>query len=245
VPWRFPDAGHLNARSVCHCRRLKTLYGALIVKRRFSFLPHLFLLQFYCSAPRRSHSPVPAARSERRRAQRRSKDGPSSGYREAARSVLDGGEHDGKMRWLGATHFTSLARTNPRRARHWVGADRASRPCIRSILWGSHHDAVIRIGGELRGGGSTLHSGSRAMVSHRITATSDVIGRPYTGPRQTVVLLSDPFPFAVVGYDAGRRTMPSDSWPVVTRRQSAMSSLRANATIIVLRVLLRPSAVRV
>ena len=32
---------------------------------------------------------------------------------------------------------------------------------------------------------------------------------------------------------------------VVTRRQSAMSSLRANATIIVLRVLPRPSAVRV
>ena len=39
--------------------------------------------------------------------------------------------------------------------------------------------------------------------------------------------------------------MPSDISPVVTRRQSAMSSLRANATIIVLRVLPRPSLVRV
>jgi hypothetical protein len=38
--------------------------------------------------------------------------------------------------------------------------------------------------------------------------------------------------------------MPSDTWPVVTRRQSAMSSLRASATIIVLRVLARLSAVR-
>src|SRR5262245_63435399 len=38
--------------------------------------------------------------------------------------------------------------------------------------------------------------------------------------------------------------MPSDTWPVVTRRQRAMSSFRANATIIVLRVLPRPSAVR-
>jgi hypothetical protein len=64
-------------------------------------------------------------------------------------------------------------------------------------------------------------------------------------PAKSVVLLSDPFPFAVIGYDAGRRTMPSDSSPVVTRRQSAMSSLRANATIIVLRVPARPSTVRV
>ena len=39
--------------------------------------------------------------------------------------------------------------------------------------------------------------------------------------------------------------MPSNISPVVTRRQSVMSSLRANATIIVLRVLPRPSAVRV
>src|ERR1700675_4668542 len=37
---------------------------------------------------------------------------------------------------------------------------------------------------------------------------------------------------------------PSGTSPVVTRRHSAMSSLRASATIIVLRVLPRPSAVR-
>ena len=35
---------------------------------------------------------------------------------------------------------------------------------------------------------------------------------------------------------AGRKTTPSSVSPVVTKRQSAMSSLRANATIIVLRV---------
>ena len=38
--------------------------------------------------------------------------------------------------------------------------------------------------------------------------------------------------------------MPSDTSPLVARRQSAMSSLRASATIIVLRVLARLSAVR-
>ena len=43
---------------------------------------------------------------------------------------------------------------------------------------------------------------------------------------------------------AGRRMTPSNVSPVVTKRQSAMTSLRASATIIVLRVPLRLSAVR-
>src|SRR5258708_26083049 len=49
--------------------------------------------------------------------------------------------------------------------------------------------------------------------------------------------------FHAVAHDAGRSTMPCGTSPLVTRRQSAMSSLRASATIIVLRVLARPSAV--
>jgi hypothetical protein len=43
---------------------------------------------------------------------------------------------------------------------------------------------------------------------------------------------------------AGRRMTPSNVSPVVTKRQSAMISLRASATIMVLRVPLRLSAVR-
>ena len=43
---------------------------------------------------------------------------------------------------------------------------------------------------------------------------------------------------------AGRNLMPSVASPVVASRHSAMSSLRASATIMVLRVVLRPSAVR-
>jgi hypothetical protein len=43
---------------------------------------------------------------------------------------------------------------------------------------------------------------------------------------------------------AGRRMTPSKVSPVVTNRQSAMTSLRASATIMVLRVPLRLSAVR-
>jgi hypothetical protein len=44
--------------------------------------------------------------------------------------------------------------------------------------------------------------------------------------------------------DAGRTTTPSNGSPVATKRQSAMISLRASATIIVLRVPIRLSAVR-
>jgi hypothetical protein len=264
VPWRFSDAGHLSARSASSCRRPKNLvWGIRCQEAIFRSVHFVWILSGISSfsnsivRPRRSHSPVPAARSERRRRAAAVKGWPS-GHREAARSVLDGREHDGKMRRLGTTHFalvresvlTSTCDTavavDGIRGELAIGvcADRASRPCIRSILWGSHHDAVIRIGGELRGGGSTLHSGSRAMVFVGSPPPRMSSADP-ARDRQTVVLLSDPFSSQSSVYDAGRRTMPSDSSPVVARCQSAMSSLRANATIIVLRVPPRPSAVRV
>ena len=44
--------------------------------------------------------------------------------------------------------------------------------------------------------------------------------------------------------DAGRKTTPSSGSPVVTKRQSAMTSLRASATIMILHVPIRLSAVR-
>ena len=59
---------------------------------------------------------------------------------------------------------------------------------------------------------------------------------------QAVVLFC--LPFRVVAHDAARKMMPLGTSPMVTRRQSAMSSLRASATIMILRVALRPSVVR-
>jgi hypothetical protein len=95
---------------------------------------------------------------------------------------------------------------------------------------------------KLRGGGPILHSGLEAMVGGRVTATSDRHRQTLAWAAKVVVLLSSlPVLFA---HDAGRKTTPCGISPVVTRRQSAMSSLRASATIIVLRVLPRPSAVR-
>ena len=95
---------------------------------------------------------------------------------------------------------------------------------------------------KLRGGGSILHSGLEAMVLRRITATSIHRQTPHVGSPSWLSCCASLS--IVVAYDAGRKTMPSDTSPLVARRQSAMSSLRASATIIVLRVLARLSAVR-
>jgi hypothetical protein len=93
---------------------------------------------------------------------------------------------------------------------------------------------------KLRGGGSILHSGLEAMV---FTADHRHLGSSSADLAWAAKLVV-PLPLHVVAYDAGRKTMPSDASPVVARRQRAMSSFRANATIIVLRVPPRPSAVR-
>jgi hypothetical protein len=96
---------------------------------------------------------------------------------------------------------------------------------------------------KLRGGGPILHSGLEAMglaSGHRHLGSSSA--EPRRRPPRLVVLLS--LSFCAVAYATGRKTTPCGTWPVVTRCQRAMSSLRASATIIVLRVLPRPSAVR-
>jgi hypothetical protein len=64
--------------------------------------------------------------------------------------------------------------------------------------------------------------------------------KPARAPNSSVVLLVPVNPFQPVG----RKTTPSSVSPVLTNRQSAMSSLRARATIIVLRVPARRSAAR-
>src|SRR5258708_8230585 len=95
-------------------------------------------------------------------------------------------------------------------------------------------------GAKLRGGGSILGRGAKAMYS---------IGSP--PPRMSSADCRAAKPSMVLGLrklhgqvPAGRNLRPSVISPVVTSRHRAMSSLRASATIMVLRVVLRPSAVR-
>ena len=107
------------------------------------------------------------------------------------------------------------------------------------------HDAVMRIGGEAPGGGPILSVGIKCQVRIRLPATSDrQFGRrtvkPARAPNGAECYARSGKPFQ----DAGRKTTPSSNSPVVTKRQSAMISLRASATIIVLRVPLRLSVVR-
>ena len=95
-----------------------------------------------------------------------------------------------------------------------------------------------------RGGGPILQSGLEnhgMRPGHRHLGSSSAV--PYMGLPKWLSWLSLSF-FCAVAYDAGRRTTPCGISPVVTSCQRAMSSLRASATIIVLRVLPRPSAVR-
>src|SRR5438067_12625168 len=107
------------------------------------------------------------------------------------------------------------------------------------------HDAVMRIGGEAPGGGPILSVGIKCQVRIRLPAPSDrQFGsravKPARTPNGAECYARSGKPFQ----DAGRKTTPSSVSPVVTKRQSAMTSLRASATIIVLRVPLRLSAVR-
>src|SRR5712672_2802767 len=90
-----------------------------------------------------------------------------------------------------------------------------------------------------------LSVGIKCQVRIRVPATSD---RQFGGraektaraPKGAECSARSGEPFQ----DAGRKTTPSSGSPVVTKRQSAMISLRASATIMILRVPIRLSAVR-
>src|SRR5260370_9291759 len=96
------------------------------------------------------------------------------------------------------------------------------------------YEAVMRIGGEAPGGGPILSVGISAMFEYGFPppriVNSAVREKPARTPSRQGLLGLQP---------AGRRMTPSNVSPVVTKRQSAMTSLRATATIIVFRVPIR------
>ena len=104
------------------------------------------------------------------------------------------------------------------------------------------HDAVMRISGEAPGGGPFFRSASSAMFEYGFPPPRIVnFGSPPKSQREHRAGKRMLFPGL---QPAGRRMTPSNVSPVVTKRQSAMTSLRARATIMVLRVPIRLSAVR-
>ena len=106
------------------------------------------------------------------------------------------------------------------------------------------HDAVMRIGGKAPDGGPILSVGISAMFEYGFPppriVNSAVGWKSARAPNGTDCYARSSKPFQA----AGRKTTPSNVSPVVTKRQSAMTSLRDSATIIVLRVPIRLSAVR-
>src|SRR5437764_785254 len=107
------------------------------------------------------------------------------------------------------------------------------------------HDAVMRIGGEAPGGGPILSVGIRCQVRIRLPATSDrQFGSRAEKARERRMGADCCGRSGKPVQDAGRNTPPSNGSPVVTKRHSAMISLRASATIMALRVPQRLSTVR-
>ena len=103
----------------------------------------------------------------------------------------------------------------------------------------------MRIGGEAPGGGPILSVGISAMFEYgfpppRIVNSAVVLKASASAEMVLSGMLVPVSPFRTL--DVRRR--PPVVSPVVTKRQSAMTSLRASATIIVLRVPIRLSAVR-
>jgi hypothetical protein len=95
-----------------------------------------------------------------------------------------------------------------------------------------NHDAAMRIGGEAperRAHSVTRHDSHGA---NRAAPPRIVIGASNAGSPKPVFWYSAS---GRGGHVVARRTTPSGGSPVVTKRQSAIKSLRASATIIVLR----------
>jgi hypothetical protein len=93
---------------------------------------------------------------------------------------------------------------------------------------------------KFRSGGSILHRGLKARLLLGAPPPRIVIGNPPEESRERAPKLC----FGQAIHAAGRRTTPSGTSPVLTIRHSPMSSFLASATIMVLRVLPRASAVR-
>jgi hypothetical protein len=103
---------------------------------------------------------------------------------------------------------------------------------------GPDHDAVMRISGEAPGRRAHSRKRCRHHAMLRATANSDRQRRPARSCSPGSEGLS------AFSFHAARKTTPAGTSPVVTMRHSAISSFLARATIRVLRVPPRASAVR-
>jgi hypothetical protein len=129
--------------------------------------------------------------------------------------------------------------TIPRGARHQARVRAAN---LYSVdLRGSDHDAVMRIGSEAPR--RRAHSKPR-LKDHSAISGCHHLGSSFAAQPYIEAELQDALLGLHLCQTAGRSRRPADASPVVTSRHSAMRSLRASATIMVLCAPPRASAVR-
>ena len=134
-----------------------------------------------------------------------------------------------------------FVRGGPRGARHRARVSRRELVCGRPYD-DLNHDAVMRIGGETPGRRAHFTLRFEDHVLARVAATSGRHLQPVTD--SAAATEAQQFAQVALASPPGWRSRPSDSWPVVTRRYSVIRSLRASATIMVLRLPRPRSAVR-
>ena len=110
---------------------------------------------------------------------------------------------------------------------------------MRSVQADQDHDAAVRISGEAPRRWAQSPMRRRSHVRGRVTTTSARRRPPTAATLVGAETIGSYLPQA-----AGRSTTPSSGLPLLTKRQSPINNLRARATIIVLRVVPRASAVR-
>jgi hypothetical protein len=127
---------------------------------------------------------------------------------------------------------------DPRGARHQARSSRHKLVFGRSVRIGTMMQSCASAA-KLRGGGPILNRGSKTMCKVGLPPPRSVICSSASIRERTAEAQC-----SQASHVAGRRSRPARTSPVVTNRQSAMMSFRASATIIVLRVPPRASAVR-
>ena len=173
VPWRF-FADRRRSQLPSAPRRLKTLYGAFVVKGSQPAII-LFLHQFLCSIWKPVSSPRPT-RPQCCRAQ-----GPSRLV--VAPTLTRASSTAGHTLTAPSTAAHSLWSDDKVRGEPACGARiLVPHPCIRWVRR-PHHDAVMRISSKLRGGGPILHNGIKAVVFAGTPPPRTVIGNPSQGVR--------------------------------------------------------------
>src|SRR4051794_10149472 len=115
----------------------------------------------------------------------------------------------------------------------------APQPCIRSVHRGLTMMQSCASAAKLRGGGPILENGVKPWPpsgGRHLGSSSETDGGLFAWFRELIL--------SAFARHAARKTTPAGTSPVVTIRHSAMSSFLARATIRVLRVPPRASAVR-